>query len=150
VPKAVNSWVRWDIPNDNIFGVGPARDVTRFDVLSLRVAQNYTAALNTWGEDQDFLIGLVTGAGVLPSVVRISDYGRIPYPDPFVFVMAGFCDNAVVGPGDYTKTALTTIRIPLADFPGADLSDVRQVVMLFSVDDHETGSIIVDNLEFSN
>lgn len=145
----VNSWVRWDIPNDNIFGVGPARDVTKFDVLSLRVAQNYTAALNTEGEDQDFLIGLVTGAGVLPSVVHISDYGRIPYPDPFVFAIAGFCDNGFVGPGDYTKTALTTIRIPLADFPGADLGDVRQVVMLFSVEGHETGSIIVDNLEFS-
>jgi hypothetical protein len=147
---SVNSWVRWDIPNENVFAVGPARDVTNYDVLSLRVGQNYMDTLNTEGEDQDFLIGLVTAASVLPSVVRISDYGRIPYPDPFVIAMDNtLIDGNFVDAGDYTKTALSTIRIPLADFAGADLSDVRQVVMLFSARGHDTGSIIVDSLEFS-
>ena len=147
---SVNSWVRWDIPAGNVFGVGPARDVTRYSVLSLRVAQNYSAGLDTEGEDQDFLIGLVTAAGVFPSVVRISDYGRIPYPDPFVVAIDNtFIDGSLVPAGDYTKTALSTIRIPLTAFRGADLTDVREVVMIFAVDGHETGSIIVDNLEFS-
>ncbi|HKX62122.1 MAG TPA: hypothetical protein VJS65_09765 [Verrucomicrobiae bacterium] len=146
----VNAWVRWDIPNSNVFGVGSARDVSRYDVLSLRVAQNYMSGLNTENEDQDFLIGLVTSAGALPSVVRVSEYGRIPYPDPFVVSMDDiFIDGNFVDAGDYTKTSLSTIRIPLEEFRGANLTDVRQIVMIFAVDGHETGSIIVDNLEFS-
>ena len=95
-------------------------------------------------------IGLVTSAGVLPSVVRVSEYGRIPYPDPFVVSMEDtFIDGNFVDAGDYTKTSLSTIRIPLEEFRGANLTDVRQIVMIFAVDGHETGSIIVDNLEFS-
>ncbi len=135
--------VTWNIPNGTVPNVGPTRDVTNFQQLSLRVAQNYNDGFNQPGVDQDFYVRLYTGDGY-SSFVKISDHGRIPYPDEFQWFPFPYPQ------GDYTKTAMNTIRIPLDAFGGADLTDVRRVHFFFTVNGHEQGSVHVDSLEFTN
>ncbi len=135
-------YVGWNIPAANVPFVGAARDVGSYDVLSLRVAQDYLDAWNTPGVDQDFRVRLFTGAG-WSDFVTISDHGRIPSPD--VFFSYPFPYPA----GDFTKSAMTTIRLPLAAFAGADLTDVQWVYLYFDVPGHTAGSVILDSLEFS-
>lgn len=135
-------YVGWNIPVANVAFVGAARDVTNYDVLSLRVAQDYLDAWNAPGEDQDFRVRLYTGNG-WSDFVTVSDHGRIPSPD--VFVTYPFPYPA----GDFTKTAMTTIRLPLDAFAGADLTDVQWVYCYFDLPGHTDGSVVIDSLEFS-
>lgn len=135
--------VGWGLPAVNIPLVGPNRDVSSYDYLSVRVAQDYADPWNVPGQDQDFRVRLLTG-NVLSFPVKISDHGRIPAPDPFLTFPFPY------PAGDFTKSALTTIRVPLTAFFGADLHDVRAVYFYFDVPGHTTGSILVDSLEFAN
>ncbi|MCB1949645.1 Mbeg1-like protein [Nitrosomonas sp.] len=135
-----SAYVRWEIPLSNIPYVGSTRDVTRFGYLSFRVAQNYQDAWNIAGRDQDFYVLLRTRNGYSNRVL-ISDFGRIPYPFNGPLVLNN--------PSDYTKTAMSTIRIPLSAFKNADLSNVYYIYFIFDEPNHEMGSIIVDSLEFS-
>lgn len=139
---AGSKYVGWNIPIANVPFVGPARDVTNYDVLSLRVAQDYLDAWNTPGADKDFRVRLYTGSG-WSEFVTISDHGRIPAPD--VFFAAPIPHPA----GDFTKSAMTTIRLPLSAFAGADLTDVQWVYCYFDLPGHTAGSVILDSLEFS-
>jgi pimeloyl-ACP methyl ester carboxylesterase len=139
---AGSKYVGWNIPIANVPFVGPARDVTNYDVLSLRVAQDYLDAWNTAGQDQDFRVRLFTGNG-WSDFVSVSDFGRIPSPDPFSYFVQPF------GVGDFTKTAMATIRLPLDAFAGADLSDVQWVYCYFDLPGHTSGSVVMDSLEFS-
>lgn len=137
-------YVRWTIPNGTVPLVGPTRDVSHFSYLSLRVAQNYNDAWNQAGVDQDFFVRLYTGAGY-SSLVKISDHGRIPYADEFQWVP--FPNPG----GDFTKTAMNTVRIPLDAFDNVDLDDVIFVYMYFTAPgSSQAGSIHVDSLEFAH
>lgn len=136
--------VRWNIPNLAPFGVGPLRDVSGFTHLSLRVAQVYGNAFNTEGADQDFHARLSSGAG-LSNKVRIGAYGRLPYPDEFI--CNSVLDECV---GDYSKSAMATIRVPLTAFKNVDWTDVRNVYLYFDVDGHDSGAIAIDSLEFTD
>lgn len=131
----------WEIPAANVSSVGPARDVTGFSFLSLRAAQDYLDAWNVAGEDQDFSLRLYTGAG-WSNYVRVGDYGRIPYPTYF------YTHPWPYPAGDYTKSALSTIRVPLDAFSNVDLTDVRWVYVYFNVPGHTAGSVMLDSLEF--
>ena len=133
--------VGWNIPANNIALVGQARDVSNYDYLSLRVAQDYLDAWNTPGEDHDFSVRLFTGSG-WSSYLKISDYGRIPYPTYF------FTAPLFQPPGDFTKTAMSTVRLPLDAFNNADLTDVQWVYIYFNRPGSESGSVILDSLEF--
>jgi hypothetical protein len=134
-------WVRWGIPNVNVPNVGPARDVTRYDYLSFRAVQDYKDAWNPAGQDQDFYVRIFTGTGYSP-FVRVSDFDRLSYPQAYI----GAPPQSPYG--DYTKSVLNTVRIPLSAFGGVDLTDVRSIYFWFTVAGHEAGSILVDSLEF--
>lgn len=139
---AGSKYVGWNLPAANVPFVGAARDVTSYDVLSLRVAQDYLDAWNVAGADQDFRVRLYTGNG-WSGFVTISDHGRIPAPDHF------YTHPFPYAAGDFTKSAMTTIRLPLDAFAGADLTDVQWVYCYFDLPGHTAGSVILDSLEFS-
>ncbi|MBL8729216.1 MAG: hypothetical protein JNM25_12335 [Planctomycetes bacterium] len=139
---AGSRYVGWNLPIANVPLVGAARDVTNYDVLSLRVAQDYLDAWNTAGEDPDFRARLYTGNG-WSDFVQVGEHGRIPSPDVF------FAAPIPYPAGDFTKSAMTTIRLPLDAFAGADLTDVQWVCCYFDVPGHTAGSFVLDSLEFS-
>lgn len=139
------SWIRWDIPNSSPLGVGPLRDFSDYDYLSFRAAQVYGNAYNTVGQDQDFNVRLYTSAGYSPKVA-VSLHGRVPYPDEFQCIQ----DTCGLNPPiDFSKSAMTTVRIPLSAFTGADLTNVLYVYFYFDVPARPTGAITLDSLELT-
>jgi len=136
--------LRWELPAATLPFVGSQRDVSGFGHLSLRVAQDYLDAWNTPGQDVDFTLRLVSG-GTFSSGVQISDFGRVPYP-------AYFYTHPYPYPaGDFTKTAMHTIRVPLDAFAGVDLTDVWNVVIDFDVPgSSSSGSVVIDSVQFVN
>lgn len=137
--------VGWNIPDTQVPFVGSSRDVSNYTYLSIRVAQNYNDAWNTPGEDQDFSIRFYSGGtGGWSNYVRLSDYGRISYPDQFITYPWPYPQ------GDYTKTAMTTIRVPLSAFTNFDPTDVWWVYAYFNVPGKSQGSVIIDSIEFCN
>lgn len=145
VTWAAPSWVRWSVPNNSPLGIGPLRDATDYDYLSLRAGQVYQNTYNTEGQDQDFHVRLLTGAG-FSDKVRVSLHGRVPYPDEFLCNSVFHC--GIVVPIDMTKSAMSTIRIPLSAFSNVDLTDVQAVYLYFDVPERPTGAITLDSLEF--
>ncbi|MFN3241580.1 MAG: hypothetical protein ACE37K_08720 [Planctomycetota bacterium] len=135
--------VGWNIPSATVPFVGQARDVSNYGYISIRVAQDYLDAWNTPGQDQDFSLRFYSGAG-WSNYVRLSDYGSITYPDAFITYPFPYPQ------GDYTKTAMTTIRVPLSAFSNFDPTDVWWVYAYFNVPGRSQGSVIIDSLEFAN
>lgn len=110
-----------------------SRDASSFEVLSFRVAQTFSSA-NPSGGDQEFKVEL-TGGGNL-RLVYTGRFDRIPPP--------------YVRP-DLQQMVMTTVRIPLHSFimnrSNVDLADVTTVTFRF--DSPMTGEIIIDDVEFS-
>jgi hypothetical protein len=139
------AYLRWGVPSGLISGAGERRDVSAYTHLSLRAAQVYADALNVPEGDRDFHVRLFTGAGFSPKV-PVSAHGRVPASDPFSCWLSTCGLNP---PIDYTKTALTTVRVPLSAFAGADLTDVRSVYLYFDAPGSSTGAVLIDSLEFT-
>ncbi len=137
------SWVRWSIPDRNIANVGNARDVSNYEYLSLRVAQDYNDAWNTQGEDQDFYIRLRSANGY-STRIRASEFGRIAYPDQFITYPYPYPQ------GDYTKSAMNTIKVPLSAFGNFDPNVATWIYLEFTVPGHRSGSVFVDSIEFTH
>jgi hypothetical protein len=140
------SWVRWGIPDFAPFGVGPLRNFSGYAYLSLRAGQVYQNTYNTEGQDQDFQVRLFTGAG-FSNKVRVSLYGRVPYPDEFICTSVFYC--GINAPFDATKSEMSTVRVPLSAFTNADLTDVRAVYLYFDLPERPSGSITLDSLELA-
>ena len=73
--------------------------------------------------------------------IRVNAFSEIPFPDPHPF--------------GYTKSALKTVRIPLASYTivcaGQVAVDLQNVVNLsFVFSENATGEIEIDEVEFSN
>jgi hypothetical protein len=141
--SGVSSFVGWALPAQTIPLVGEARDVSDYGYLSVRIAQEYLGPGNVLGQDQDFRIRLYSGLG-WSSFVVASDHGRVPSPEYF------FTHPFPYPAGDFTKSAMVTIRIPLSAFANLDLTDVRNVYLWFDVPGHTQGTVLIDSLEFTN
>ncbi len=139
------TWIRWGIPDEDIFFVGNKRDVSSYTHLSLRVSQVYADALNTEGEDQDFQLRIFTGSG-FSAKVPVSLHGRVPYPDEFQCSGPPSC--GFNQPNDFTKSGMTTLRVPLSAFGNVDFTDVRSVYLYFDLPEHPQGALTLDSLEF--
>jgi dienelactone hydrolase len=116
-----------------------SRDLSGFDTLSFRVAQKYESVQNPPGALLDFDVRLIDRNGK-SRAIRVSTFADIPYP----YVRAD--DNLV-------KSALKTVRIPLASYTIANLGaqdvDLTNVASIsFEFDRQATGEIDIADLEF--
>jgi hypothetical protein len=106
-------------------------DLSPYDYLSFRVGQ--LAGLNPQG-DQDLRVRLTdNGKPRQSSEVAVSDFGRI-FPE-FPTAEGG------------VKTVMSSVRIPLAEFPSVDLDDLRQIEFVF--DQTPRGALVLDDLRFT-
>lgn len=125
--------------------LAPAIDVTRYDVLSLRVGVvPDAAACVSPPEAFDLTVGLTSqfGGNVHAAAVVASDYARLRGPD---------CEeDRPLSPG-MPRPHAQTIRIPLIDFDGVDLEHIGKVTL--SVDPATAGPstpFFVDGIELVN
>jgi hypothetical protein len=135
---------RWNDATDHLrfeLPPGPQRDVSGFAVLSFRVTQKNASPSNPAGLPQDLYVTLKSVNGKSRSI-RAAAFGQIPYPDQRFY-------------SEFTKSAMTTVRIPLTSYTIAvintvpvDLKHVSTVTFDFGV--KSAGEIEVDSVEFGN
>ena len=118
-----------------------SRDVSGFQTLAFRVTQKYGSPQNAVGQPQDFFVRLKDGTGK-SRALRASVFASIPYP-------------YVRGEADLIKSALKSVRMPLASFTianlGADDVDLTDVASIsFEFDAGSSGEIEIDDLEFGD
>jgi hypothetical protein len=132
----------WDSNGDALSFAVPAgqRDVSAFAAISFRIGQRANSGSNPAGQPQDLRLTLTDGGGK-SRAIRISKFTTIPYPE-------------VRGVANYTKSAMQTVRIPLASYTikclnidPVDLTDVVSVALQF--DEKPTGEIEIDSVEFT-
>jgi dienelactone hydrolase len=116
-----------------------AKDVSGHSVLSFRVTQKYGSPQNPANQPQDLFVRLTDGAGK-SRAIRVSTFTDVPYP-------------YVRGYADLIKSALKTVRIPLASYTIAnlgaqdvDLTNLQSIAFEFAAD--ATGEIEIDDIEF--
>lgn len=118
-----------------------ARDISAYRTLAFRVTQKYGSPSNPVEQPQDFFVRLKDGAGK-SRALRASVFTSIPYP-------------YVRGETDLIKSALKSVRIPLASFTianlGADDVDLTNIESVsFEFDSGSSGEIEIDDLEFGD
>ena len=139
-PHAVVSWekpgaaLRFALPE----GAG---DLSGYTTLSLRAAVDPVSPLNAAGQPQAFTVRLTDAAGRSAAAVTRAAEPALQYP-------AGLWeDDPALATGFFTGLVpLTTIRLALSDFTGVDLTDIREIALVF--DRTPSGSLFVGDLEW--
>jgi hypothetical protein len=116
-----------------------AGDLSAWETLSLRVAVDPVSPLNAAVDAQPLTLRLTDGAGAMASVA-VSNEPALLRPVGLVGESESLPDGYFAAP-----VPLTTVRVPLSGFVGVDLSDVREVALLF--DDSPSGAIFLADVE---
>jgi hypothetical protein len=115
-------------------------DLSQFSAISLRAAVDPLSTLNKAGNYQAFTIQLVDKQGNIVSVPTRVDEPALRFPDGYKK------ENDTFDGGWFTgRVPLTSIRIPLSDFPGVNLAELREIILLF--DQTPSGSLFISDLE---
>ncbi len=135
--------LRWDNTTDTVTYDIPAgqRNVSAFQAVSFRISQRVDSASNPANQAQDLRLTLTDGGGH-SRAIRISKLAEIPYP-------------YVRGYNQFTKSAMRTIRIPLAAYTihclNVDQVDLTNITTLtFEFAEKTTGEIEIDSVQFTN
>ena len=129
-PDNLGERLQWEIPEAE-------GDVHKFEVLSLRAGQVVGHGI----PESKSLAVRIKANGQWSSYLQTSNYAEIPAPHVVDLPTA-------LPPGDYTKSPMVTIRVPLVDF-GVDLYDVEEVEIFYGTIATIGTRWMIDNLEFS-
>ncbi|MBI3210859.1 MAG: hypothetical protein HYZ37_18395 [Candidatus Solibacter usitatus] len=104
--------------------------LSSYAAISFRVAEQFDTR-NPITTSQDFSIRLIDAAGTNSNAVALTAYRPLLYPTGYF----------------YRRSVLKTIRIPLADFKGVDMSKIASVQFMF--DKTPTGAIFLTDVQFT-
>lgn len=126
----------WDDASASLTNELPvgAGDVSRFAVVQFRASVNYTDPRNVPGVPQDVSVTLTDRTGNSASIQVSSASAALFYPPGEV--------------GAVPKIIQNTIRIPLSQFPGVDLTGVQSVQLQF--DQVQQGALLLTDLGFAD
>jgi hypothetical protein len=136
---AVVSWdkpgaaLRFEIPQ----GKG---DLSQAAAISLRAAVDPLSELNAEGQGQAFTVRVTDGAGKTATVATRADEPALRFPAGEVMADETFGDMFT------GRLPLTTVRIPTPALPGVDLTDVREIALVF--DRTPSGTLFVSDIEW--
>jgi dienelactone hydrolase len=136
---AVVSWekpgaaLRFQIPQ----GKG---DLSQTAAISLRAAIDPLSELNAEGKGQAFSIQVTDGAGKTATATTRADEPALRFPAGEVVADKMFGDMFS------GRLPLTTVRILTSALPGVDLTDIREVALVF--DRTQTGSLFLGDVEW--
>jgi dienelactone hydrolase len=136
---AVVSWekagaaLRFEIPQ----GKGNLSEAT---AISLRAAIDPMSNLNPQDKGQAFTVQLTDGAGKTAAVHTRPDEPALQFPIGKVET-----DKGVEGGLFSGRVPLTAVRLPVQDFAGINLSDIREMALVF--DRTPSGSLFMGDVE---
>ncbi|MBI3683783.1 MAG: hypothetical protein HY235_25700 [Acidobacteria bacterium] len=110
---------------------GARRDLSSYRVLAFRVAAQFDPRNPNTPASQNFSVRLTDAAGNTSSAVVAGEVKPIPFPTGSVF----------------RRSVLSSIRIPTADFRGADLSRITAIRFVF--DRQREGAIFLSDVHLS-
>ena len=135
---AVVSWakpgaaLRFQIPQ----GKG---DLSQAAALSVRAAVDPLSKLNAKGKGQAFSIRVTDGAGKTATATTRADEPALRFPAGEVV------EDKTFGSMFTGRLPLTTVRILMSALQGVDLTDIREVALVF--DRTQTGSLFLGDVE---
>ncbi len=116
-----------------------SHDLSGYETLHLRTAVDPLSELNEAEQPQSFSVQLVDGAEKT-AVVSLTNEPALAFPAGELllkdYAPMPLWDNHVI---------LSSIRVPLAEFSGVDLSDIQSIALLFEAND--SGAIFLTDLE---
>ena len=122
------------------FSLPEASDLSRFSSISLRAALDPLSPLNQAGANQTFTIQLIDQQGNIASVHTRADEPALQFPE------GNKEESDIFEGGWFTgRVPLTSIRMPLRDFSGVDLSAIQEIALLF--DRSPSGSLFIGDIE---
>lgn len=126
--------LRWNAPTDLYQNIIPVvnQNFTIYQNLQFRAGVDFSEA--TAGQYQYFSIQLIDASGAI-STKQVQDYTQALYYPPGTNFF------------ELPKVCFNTIKIPLTDFTGIDLTQVEKIVFLF--DQRPAGSIYITDLTLS-
>lgn len=138
--------VHWDGTTDELVLAFGNQNVSGYTYLHFRAAQRPNSPLNTLDTFKNFRVQL-TDASNTTAAVAIKDYlGGQQYPD---------LSGSLSGSSTFQyKAIMRSFRIPLADFAGLNLHNIKEIRFRFDRPDEAgfknvTGAIAIDDIEFS-
>lgn len=139
--------VHWDDSGDELALSFPNQNVSTYAYLHFRAAQRPGHAFNVVDTFKDFTVRL-EDAPSNTATVRVGDYlGGLQYPD--------FSGSLPAGDLYQHKAIPRSFRIPLADFAGVNLHNLREIAFVFDRPDGagfhgSTGAIAIDDVELTH
>jgi hypothetical protein len=122
------------------FSLPDPTDLSQFSAISLRTAVDPLSTLNKAGTNQAFTVQLVDNQGNTASVHTRADEPALRFP------VGNKEENDTFDGGWFTgRVPLTTIRISFRDVTGVNLSEIREIALLF--DQSPGGSLFISDLE---
>jgi heat shock protein HslJ len=116
------------------------RDLSDYAALHLRAVVDPINPLNETGQPQALSVRLTDGVGQTAAVV-LKGEPALAFP----IGKKGFNDHFKLDTWD-NHVVLSSIRVPLSEFSGIDLSNVQSVALVF--DQTDRGAIFMTDLEF--
>jgi len=115
-------------------------DISEYASVSLRAALDPLSPLIKPGETQAFSIQITDGQGKTASVQTQTDEPALRFPEGYQE------ENDTFEGGWFTgRVPLTSIRVPLSAFQRVDLSDIREIALVF--DQIPSGSLFISDVE---
>lgn len=135
----------WNTANDDIQFNFPSTDASAYAVLSFRAAQVHPIDLNISGTFKDWSVIVGDAAGHLDTVFISNYLVGLQYPDQSGSIGIGSASNF--------KQIMRSFRIPKADLPSIDFTQVNAVRFEFDRPNvagftNTSGAIKIEDLEF--
>jgi dienelactone hydrolase len=137
---AILSWeqpgaaLRFALPED-------AGDLSGYTSLSLRAAVDPVSPLNPAGRPQAFTVRLTDAAGRSAAGATRAGEPALQFPP------GNLQEDEALATGFFTgPVPLTTIRLPLSAFAGVDLTEIRELALVF--DRTPTGTLFLSDVEW--
>lgn len=130
----------WEAPDAALrFELPGGADLSAYSALSLRATLDPLSALNMPDAPQGFSIQLTDGAGNIAAVPTRPDEPALQFPP-------GEVEDGFFGAMFNGRVPLTSIRLLLSDYDGIDLTDIREIALVF--DRNESGTLFLADLEW--
>jgi dienelactone hydrolase len=135
--------IRWERPGAALrFQIPQGKgDLSRAVTISLRAAIDPLSELNAQGAGQAFSIQVTDGTGRTAAATTRADEPALLFPAGEVV------EDETFGPTFTGRVPLTTVRVQTAELQGVDLTDIREVALLF--DQTQSGALFLADVEWA-
>ena len=122
------------------FSLPEGSDLSQFTAISLRAAIDPLSSLNKIDTNQAFSIQLIDKQGNIASMPTRVDEPALRFPEGYIEKNDTFNGGWFTG-----RVPLTSIRMLLKNFPGVNLTEIKEIILKF--DQSSSGTLFISDIE---